>query len=201
MKLGLGLCVFSLPLPAQWQRYTCCFMRLFCKLLLILTDFCKWKIHWYQSSSEQNKSLTKLASKFIPVSGIRAVGQDFAGLKYSELSDQLPGILIITIVIINIRFCMLLIIDHSIFIGLSTRSTLRKLLEEGDICPPDESKFYWSVRVFLCPSNEVCFRQPTSQRFPAKKMPSLWILRLMMMPHFLKLNTLWKGWELYYKIW
>ena len=44
--------------------------------------------------SEQIESfLTKLASKFIPVSGIRAAGQDFAGLKYSETCDQLPGTL------------------------------------------------------------------------------------------------------------
>ena len=41
-----------------------------------------------------------------------------------------------------------MIIDHSIFIGISTRSTLRKLLEEGDICPSDESKFYRSARAF-----------------------------------------------------
>ena len=42
--------------------------------------------------SEQIESfLTKLASKFISVSGIKAAGQDFAGLKYSETGDQLPG--------------------------------------------------------------------------------------------------------------
>ena len=34
------------------------------------------------------------------------------------------------------------------FIGISTRSTLRKLLEEGDISPSDETKFYRSVRAF-----------------------------------------------------
>ena len=45
--------------------------------------------------SEQIESfLTKLASKFISVSGIRAAGQDFAGLKYSETCDQLPGIIL-----------------------------------------------------------------------------------------------------------
>ena len=44
--------------------------------------------------SEQIESLTKLASKFISISGIRAAGQDFAGLKYSETCDQLPGIIL-----------------------------------------------------------------------------------------------------------
>ena len=42
--------------------------------------------------SEQIGSLlTKLASKFISVSGIKAAGHDFAGLKYCETGDQLPG--------------------------------------------------------------------------------------------------------------
>ena len=58
--------------------------------------------------SEQIESfLTKLASKFIPVSGLRAAGQDFAGLKFSELSDQLPGIIIIIIIINDYNVYML----------------------------------------------------------------------------------------------
>ena len=43
---------------------------------------------------------------------------------------------------------LLIIIDYSIFVGISTRATLRKLLEDGDISPFDEKKFYQSVRAF-----------------------------------------------------
>ena len=58
--------------------------------------------------SEQIESfLTKLASKFIPVSGLRAAYQDLAGLKFSELSDQLPGIIIIIIIINDYNMYML----------------------------------------------------------------------------------------------
>ena len=35
--------------------------------------------------------LTKLASKFLPVSAIKAVTEDFTRLKYNEVIDQLPG--------------------------------------------------------------------------------------------------------------
>ena len=41
---------------------------------------------------------------------------------------------------------LLIIIDYSIFVGISTRATLRKVLEDGDIGPCDEKKFYQSVR-------------------------------------------------------
>ena len=42
--------------------------------------------------SDQIESfLTKLASKFVPVSAIKAASEDFTRLKYSEVSDQLPG--------------------------------------------------------------------------------------------------------------
>ena len=39
-------------------------------------------------------------------------------------------------------------VDHSVFIGISTRTTIRKLLEEGDVGPHDTSRFYQSVRAF-----------------------------------------------------
>ena len=38
--------------------------------------------------------------------------------------------------------------NRSFHIGISTRSTRHKLLEEGDIHPSDEMKFYQSVRAF-----------------------------------------------------
>lgn len=42
--------------------------------------------------SEQIESfLTKLASKFLPVSAIKVVTEDFTRLKYNEVIDQLPG--------------------------------------------------------------------------------------------------------------
>ena len=46
------------------------------------------------------------------------------------------------------------IIDHLIFVGISTRAALRKLLKDGDITPSDELKFYQSEGL-LCPSNEI----------------------------------------------
>ena len=39
-------------------------------------------------------------------------------------------------------------LDHSIFIGISIRAALRKLLEDGDISLSDITKFYQSVRAF-----------------------------------------------------
>ena len=41
-----------------------------------------------------------------------------------------------------------MLLDHSVFIGISTRAAVRKLLEEGDIGPSDTSRFYRSVRAF-----------------------------------------------------
>ncbi len=38
--------------------------------------------------------------------------------------------------------------DNCIFVGLVTRMRLRKLLDEGDISPAQESKFYESARAF-----------------------------------------------------
>ena len=43
-------------------------------------------------SDQMNAFLTKLASKFLPVSSIKAARQDFYELQYSNVSDQLPGI-------------------------------------------------------------------------------------------------------------
>ena len=46
--------------------------------------------------SEQIESfLTKLAGKFVPVSSIKAAGEDITRLKYAEVSNQLPGIYIL----------------------------------------------------------------------------------------------------------
>ena len=71
-------------------------MRLFCKTFVNFNKFLQSEDPLIPVISEQIESfLTKLANKFIPVSGFRAAGQDFAGLKFSELSDQLPGIIII----------------------------------------------------------------------------------------------------------
>ena len=42
-------------------------------------------------SEQIHTFLTKLASKFVPVSSIKAAGKDFTRLKYSDINDQLPG--------------------------------------------------------------------------------------------------------------
>lgn len=102
--------------------------------------------------------LTKLASKFISVAGIRAAGQDLTGLNYSETSDQY------TLAPWYIAKCQ---IDHSL-IRISTRSTnVSCSMKVISI-----SQMKWNfIRAwdFLCPSNEMCFGQSGGQRVLATK--------------------------------
>ena len=99
-------------------------------------------------SNQIESFLTKLASKFLPVSAIKAVTEDFTRLKYNEVIDQLPGRHIIYKLCPKIDSLIIINIDDAVFIGISTRATIRKLLEEGDIGPHDTSMFYKSVRAF-----------------------------------------------------
>lgn len=48
--------------------------------------------------------------------------------------------------------------DNGLFIGLVTKMRLRKLLEDGDIDPVQQSKFYRSVRAFYVRSMEYAIK-------------------------------------------
>lgn len=41
-----------------------------------------------------------------------------------------------------------MILDNNLFLGLATKTRLRKLLEDGDISAEEQSRFYRSVRAF-----------------------------------------------------
>ena len=72
--------------------------------------------------------LKKIFSKFISVQAIKAVNC-ITKVSFECVDNQLE--------------------DSSIFVGLITRQKLRRLLNEGDISPRDEIKFYSSVRAFF----------------------------------------------------
>ena len=98
-------------------------------------------------SEQMSTFLRKLASKFVRVDTIKAAGEDITGLQYNLKVHQLPGIAI-SMDISCTLYNNAIFLDNSIFVGITTRMTLRKLLEEGDISPSDKSRFYESVRAF-----------------------------------------------------
>jgi hypothetical protein len=72
--------------------------------------------------------LRKLSSKFLKPVAIRALTEDFSVLDYKELENQQE--------------------DDGLFVGIGTKMLLKKLLDNGDIDPRSEKKFYRSARMF-----------------------------------------------------
>ena len=91
--------------------------------------------------------LTKLATKFLLVSTIKAAKGDFCSMPYKDSAKQLSGDIYIICNIRLLNFCICFV-DDDIFIGLITRQRLNKLFREGDLSPTEKSKFLKSVRAF-----------------------------------------------------
>ena len=77
---------------------------------------------------QMDSFLGKLASKFLPPSTIKAANRDFSTLKYMVRENQHP--------------------DDCLFVGIVTKTCVRKLLEEGDISQAQVTKFYDGARAF-----------------------------------------------------
>lgn len=90
--------------------------------------------------------LNKLASKFVPVTKIKAAKKNFFDLQYKGKDNQLQGEIKFTDELSTTQY--LLFLDENLFIGLLTKSVIRKKLDEGDITQQNVTKFYASVRAF-----------------------------------------------------
>ena len=89
-------------------------------------------------SDQLQKFVKNLLGRFVAIQGIIDAQADTTRVQYKE--KQLPS---------KCQCCINFgIIDNALHIGISTRSLLNGLLNEGDISSSDVAKFYKAVRCF-----------------------------------------------------